>query len=67
MQPICLIPPLVACEQGLQEVYRSNYGILYQGDCLNFLRALPDSVQTLCLPIHLSTLVRITAKMLAIA
>ncbi len=43
MQPICLIPPLVACDRGLQEVYRSNYGTLYQGDCLNFLRALPDS------------------------
>lgn len=43
MQPICLIPPLVASEQELREVYRTNYGILYQGDCLNFLRTLPDS------------------------
>jgi len=43
MQPICLISPSLASTQGLQEVYRSNYGILYQGDCLNFLHALPDS------------------------
>jgi len=43
MPPICLISPSRANNQGLQEVYRSNYGILYQGDCLNFLRSLPDS------------------------
>jgi len=43
MQPISLISPSAATDQGLREVYRSNYGILYQGDCLNFLSALPDS------------------------
>jgi site-specific DNA-methyltransferase (adenine-specific) len=43
MHPICLTLSLAAIDCGLREVYRSNYGILYQGDCLNFLRTLPDS------------------------
>lgn len=43
MQSIDLISPSTATEQGLQEVYRSSYGILYQGDCLNFLDTLPDT------------------------
>jgi site-specific DNA-methyltransferase (adenine-specific) len=43
MQPLCLISPSTVTDRRLQEVYRSNHGILYQGDCLNFLRALPDS------------------------
>jgi site-specific DNA-methyltransferase (adenine-specific) len=43
MQPLCLISPSTAIKRELQEVYRSNYGILYQGDCLNFLGSLPDS------------------------
>lgn len=43
MQPICLISSTAAIAQGLREVYRSNYGILYQGDCLKFLSTLPDA------------------------
>jgi site-specific DNA-methyltransferase (adenine-specific) len=43
MQPISLISSSAASGQRLQEIYRSNYGILYQGDCLDFLSALPDS------------------------
>lgn len=43
MHPICLRSALTATNQGLQEVYRSNYGILYQEDCISFLRTLPDS------------------------
>ncbi|MBD1908692.1 site-specific DNA-methyltransferase [Funiculus sociatus GB2-A5] len=43
MQPFLLISPLNATNQGLREVYQSDYGILYQGDCLNFLRVIPDS------------------------
>lgn len=34
---------LAANERGLSEVYTSKYGILYKGDCLNFLRLLPDA------------------------
>ncbi len=37
-----LISPLTTINQGLIEVYQSDYGILYQGDCLKFLNALPD-------------------------
>lgn len=43
MHPICLTSSSAATAQGLPEVYRSNYGILYQGDCLTFLDTLPDS------------------------
>lgn len=43
MTPVRLIPSLTANNQKLIEVYQSNYGILYQGDCLNFLQALPDA------------------------
>ncbi len=43
MHPICLTSSLAATVQGLGEGYRSNYGILYQGDCLNFLHTLPNS------------------------
>lgn len=43
MQSVRLISPLTATKQELIEVYQSNYGILYQGDCLNFLNALPDA------------------------
>lgn len=42
MHPI-IISSLIAENQGLREVYKSDYGILYQGDCLNFLGAIPDS------------------------
>lgn len=43
MQPFRLFSPLNASDSGLREVYQSEYGILYQGDCLNFLRLLPNS------------------------
>lgn len=42
MLPVCLISPSSATNGGLREVYQSNYGVLYQGDCLNFLSLLPD-------------------------
>ncbi|MBW4681296.1 MAG: site-specific DNA-methyltransferase [Microcoleus vaginatus WJT46-NPBG5] len=43
MPPFRFISPLNATNSGLREVYQSEYGILYQGDCLNFLRLLPNS------------------------
>lgn len=43
MPPVRLISPLTTTNQGLREVYQSDYGILYQGDCLKFLGVLPDS------------------------
>ncbi|WP_013322099.1 DNA-methyltransferase [Gloeothece verrucosa] len=42
MLPFQLIATSVATQQGLEQVYMSDYGILYQGDCLKFLSALPD-------------------------
>ncbi|MBE9124996.1 MULTISPECIES: DNA-methyltransferase [unclassified Coleofasciculus] len=42
MLPFQLIPTDVATQQGLQQVYVSKHGILYQGDCLKLLSALPD-------------------------
>jgi site-specific DNA-methyltransferase (adenine-specific) len=43
MLPLSLISPATAANQKLIEVYQSDYGILYQGDCLKFLNALPDN------------------------
>ncbi|MBD2301622.1 site-specific DNA-methyltransferase [Nostoc sp. FACHB-190] len=42
MLPFQLIATDVAQERELQEIYKSEYGILYQGDCLKFLSALPN-------------------------
>ncbi|MBD0344304.1 MAG: site-specific DNA-methyltransferase, partial [Coleofasciculus sp. Co-bin14] len=42
MLPFQLIATDVATQQGLKPVYTSEYGILYQGDCLKLLLALPD-------------------------
>ncbi|MBD2446366.1 site-specific DNA-methyltransferase [Nostoc sp. FACHB-152] len=42
MLPFQVITPDVATQQGLQQVYMSQHGILYQGDCLKLLSALPD-------------------------
>ncbi|MEA5551035.1 site-specific DNA-methyltransferase [Anabaena cylindrica UHCC 0172] len=42
MLPFQLIATDVATQQGLKQVYKSEYGILYQGDCLKFLSALPN-------------------------
>jgi site-specific DNA-methyltransferase (adenine-specific) len=42
MFPFQLIATDVATQQGLQQVYKSEHGILYQGDCLKLLSALPD-------------------------
>ncbi len=42
MLPFQLIANDAATEQGLQQVYQSEHGILYQGDCLKFLSALPN-------------------------
>jgi site-specific DNA-methyltransferase (adenine-specific) len=42
MLPFQLIATDVAIEQGLQQVYKSEYGILYHGDCLKLLSALPN-------------------------
>lgn len=44
MPPFEVITPDLAAQQGLQQVYRSRYGILYQGDCLKLLSVLPDGV-----------------------
>ncbi|MEB3178886.1 MAG: site-specific DNA-methyltransferase [Nostocaceae cyanobacterium] len=43
MPPIRLISPLRANNQELIEVYQSEYGILYQGDCLKFINVIPDA------------------------
>ncbi|MCF4968835.1 DNA-methyltransferase [Nostoc sp. CMAA1605] len=42
MLPFQLIATDVAQERELKEIYKSEYGILYQGDCLKFLSALPN-------------------------
>lgn len=42
MLPFEAIPPDFAVQQELQPVYQSDHGILYQGDCLKLLSALPD-------------------------
>jgi site-specific DNA-methyltransferase (adenine-specific) len=42
MLPFQLIATDVAIQQGLQQVYMSEHGILYRGDCLKFLSVLPD-------------------------
>jgi site-specific DNA-methyltransferase (adenine-specific) len=42
MLPFQLITSDVATQQGLQQVYKSEHGILYQGDCLKLLSALPN-------------------------
>lgn len=42
MLPFQLIATDVATQQGLQQVYMSEHGILYQADCLKLLSALPD-------------------------
>ncbi len=39
-----VILPAIAAQQGLQQIYCSHHGILYQGDCLNLLSAIPDAV-----------------------
>ncbi|MEC4817653.1 MAG: site-specific DNA-methyltransferase [Scytonema sp. PMC 1069.18] len=43
MPPVQLISSLTTSNSKLIEVYQSDYGILYQGDCLLFLNALPDN------------------------
>ena len=43
MLPFQLISPINAVRHGLRQVYLSDYGIFYQGDCLKFLSALPDT------------------------
>jgi site-specific DNA-methyltransferase (adenine-specific) len=43
MPPFSLIPSVTATNNKLVNVYQSDYGILYQGDCLNFLNSLPDT------------------------
>jgi hypothetical protein len=47
MPPICLISPSRANNQGLQEVYRSNYGILYQGDSSKLPLLMSDISRTI--------------------
>lgn len=42
MLPFQLIATDVATQQGLRQVYKSEHGILYQGDCLKLLSVLPD-------------------------
>jgi site-specific DNA-methyltransferase (adenine-specific) len=42
MFPLQQIEASVATEQGLRQVYRSQHGILYQGDCLNLMSILPS-------------------------
>ncbi len=42
MLPFQLISADGANQKKLQQAYTSEYGILYQGDCLNFLSALPN-------------------------
>lgn len=42
MLPFQAIAPDAATQQGLRQVYMSEHGILYQGDCLKLLSALPD-------------------------
>lgn len=42
MLPFQLITTDVATQRGLQQIYQSEYGILYQGDCLQLLSSLPS-------------------------
>jgi site-specific DNA-methyltransferase (adenine-specific) len=42
MFPFQLISPDLADRKELKEIYTSEYGRLYQGDCIQFLSALPD-------------------------
>lgn len=42
MLPFHIISSTTAKNNNLTEVYQSDYGILYQGDCLDFLSSLPD-------------------------
>jgi site-specific DNA-methyltransferase (adenine-specific) len=42
MLPFQLISTDVARQKELQQIYMSEHGILYQGDCLQLLSALPD-------------------------
>lgn len=42
MLPFQPIATDIAARQELKQVYTSEYGILYQGDCLKFLSVLPD-------------------------
>ncbi|GAB4369973.1 MAG: hypothetical protein Kow00121_10300 [Elainellaceae cyanobacterium] len=44
MLPFEVITSDFAAQAGLQQVYRSKHGILYQGDCLKLLSSLPDGV-----------------------
>ncbi len=43
MLPMRFISPLTITNQELVEAHQSDYGILYQGDCLKFLNSLPDA------------------------
>jgi len=42
MLPFEIVAPDLAAQQGLQQVYTSKHGILYQGDCLKLLSVLPN-------------------------
>jgi hypothetical protein len=42
MLPFQEVSPNIANQQGLRKVYQSKHGILYQGDCLKLLSALPN-------------------------
>ncbi|AFZ31170.1 Site-specific DNA-methyltransferase (adenine-specific) [Gloeocapsa sp. PCC 7428] len=42
MLPFEVIAANIATQKELQQVYRSEHGILYQGDCLKLLTALPS-------------------------
>jgi site-specific DNA-methyltransferase (adenine-specific) len=42
MLPFQVIAPDIATRHGLQQVYVSEHGVLYRGDCLKLLSALPD-------------------------
>lgn len=44
MFPSEVITANFATQEGLQQVYRSEHGVLYQGDCLKFLSSLPSEV-----------------------
>ena len=43
MSSVKSVSDLAANDPELSEVYQSKYGILYKGDCLKFLRLLPDA------------------------
>ena len=42
MLPFQEVASNITTQQGLQEVYQSKHGILYRGDCLKLLSALPN-------------------------